>query len=123
MNILIMLLVCFFQKEEQKKAVEPPLTKPPPLEPIVIINEYSESSNNCRFDDEQIMIITITKTMTLIGKTKKFVYIVHGFLLFYAVLTIKTTNFSHYQINISEKPSFLLPHVYFSSMIFFFRLH
>lgn len=116
MNILIMLLVCFFQKEEQKKAVEPPLTKPPPLEPIVIINEYSESSNNCRFDDEQIMIITMTKTITLIGMTKKFVYIVHGF----SVLTIKTTNFSHYQINVSEKPSFLLPHVYFSSIIFFF---
>ena len=44
------MLLCFFQKEEQKR-LEPPLTKPQPLEPEVIISNYSESSENCTFDD------------------------------------------------------------------------
>lgn len=47
---LIMLLM-FLSKGRTKKAFDSPLRKPPTLEPDFIISNYSESSDNCSFDD------------------------------------------------------------------------
>ena len=41
----------FLSKGRTKKAFDSPLRKPPTLEPDFIISNYSESSDNCSFDD------------------------------------------------------------------------
>ena len=41
----------FLSKGRTKNAFDSPLRKPPTLEPDFIISNYSESSDNCSFDD------------------------------------------------------------------------